>query len=371
MNNTLDHFKNSKFSKYVKENQKYAPILFFVGGFTFDSLTLGRIDRLYDLSILCVHMTLLTATLYFYNIVDNSNWKDSLLERYKTYIPLAIQFFFGALSSAYVIYYSRSVSLSKTFSFFIILVVLLVANEFMKKRMANKYLLFSIYFFVSFTFFSFIIPVFISKVNTLVFIFSGFVSLGLTLYLIHFIFKKSESLKTEIKLKKMFGIIVVIYLTINSFYFFKLIPPVPLALQEGIVAHDVIRKNSDYVVTYQTDSWYVFWREHRSKYIYRPGENIYVFTSIFAPTDIDKLIYHRWKWYNDATEEWEIIEDIGYDITGGRDMGYRGYTYKGNVKQGDWRVEVITEEELILGVIDFEIIVNDELEPVGLVEKKF
>jgi hypothetical protein len=115
----------------------------------------------------------------------------------------------------------------------------------------------------------------------------------------------------------------------------------------------------------------VFWREHRSKYIYRPGENIYVFTSIFAPTDIDKLIYHRWKWYNDATEEWEIIEDIGYDITGGRDMGYRGYTYKGNVKQGDWRVEVITEEELILGVIDFEIIVNDELEPVGLVEKKF
>ena len=57
MNNTLDHFKNSKFSKYVKENQKYAPILFFVGGFTFDSLTLGRIDRLYDLSILCVHIT--------------------------------------------------------------------------------------------------------------------------------------------------------------------------------------------------------------------------------------------------------------------------------------------------------------------------
>jgi len=155
------------------------------------------------------------------------------------------------------------------------------------------------------------------------------------------------------------------------FIFLKLIPPVPLALESGIVAHNVKVENKNYVVTYETDEWYVFWREHRLRFIYNPGEKVYVFTSIFAPTDIEKSIFHRWKWHNDNTDEWEIVEDIGYDITGGRDAGYRGYTFKNNVKQGLWKVEVITEEELILGVIDFEIIISTSSHPIGVIDKKF
>ena len=65
------------------------------------------------------------------------------------------------------------------------------------------------------------------------------------------------------------------------------------------------------------------------------------------------------------------MEDIGYNITGGRDHGFRGYTYKSNVKEGLWKVEVITEEELVLGVIDFEIITDRSLQPKRLVEKRF
>ena len=115
----------------------------------------------------------------------------------------------------------------------------------------------------------------------------------------------------------------------------------------------------------------MFWRKHRLEYIHKPNERVYVFSSIFAPTDIKKLIFHRWKWYNDETGKWEIVEDIGYDITGGRDGGYRGYTYKNNVKPGLWKVEVITEEELVIGVIKFKIIINPALHPKRLVSKKF
>jgi hypothetical protein len=160
------------------------------------------------------------------------------------------------------------------------------------------------------------------------------------------------------------------YSTINLFYFFNLIPPVPLALENGIVAHHIKVENNKYVVTYETDEWYVFWRKHRLKFIYNPGEDVYVFTSIFAPTDIEKSIFHRWNWYNDHTDEWEIVEEIGYEITGGRDAGYRGYTFKNSVKQGLWKVEVITEEELVIGVIDFEIIIGTALPP-RVIEKKF
>lgn len=371
MKRTLVKFRNSAFRKYIQKHQKYAPLIFFIGGFVFDSLTLGRIDRLYDLIVLCLYMFLLTFTLYLYNLADDGKWKNTMLERYEVYFPSAIQFLFGGLSSAYVIYFSRSVSLSNTISFFIILVTLLVANEFLKKRISNKYFQFSVYFFVSFTFFTFIIPVFIKEMNTNIFIFSGLVSLAVTLLLIIVIYIISPSTRAEIRIGKIIGIIFIIYATINLFYFLKLIPPVPLALDSGIAAHNIKVENNNYVVTYETDEWYVFWREHRLKFIYVPGEEVYVFTSIFAPTDIKKSILHRWKWYNDTTDKWEIVEDIGYNITGGRDGGYRGYTYKNNVKQGLWKVEVITEEELIIGVVDFEIIINTSLHPIGIVNKKF
>jgi len=371
MKRILTEFKNSKFHNFIKKHQKYIPIIFFVSGFTFDSLTLGRIDRLYDLIVLSLHMTSLTLTIYLYNLAEDNKWKNTFIEPFQKYFPLAIQFFLGALSSAYVIYYSRSVSLSKTIAFFIILVALLIANEFLKKRISNKYLQFSAYFFVSFTFCTFIIPVLIKVMNTNVFIFSGLVSLILTLALIISLYYLSPSTRAEIRLIKIIGIVFSMYATINLFYFFNLIPPVPLALENAIVAHDIKQKNGKYFVTYETDEWYIFWRSHRLKFIYTPNEKVYLFTSIFAPTDIKKSIFHRWKWYNKNTRKWNFVEDIGYDITGGRDNGYRGYTFKNNIKQGLWKVEVITDEELILGVIDFEIIINPYLQPKGIINKKF
>ena len=371
MKRTLVRYRNSALRQFIRRHQKYAPILFFIGGVIFDTLTLGRIDRTYDLVMLCLHMTNLSITLYLYNLVDDGKWTDTFLDRYVEYFPLIIQFFFGALSSAYVIYFSRSVSLSKTVTFFVILLALLVANEFLKKRIYNKYLQFGVYFFLSFTFFTFMIPVFLAKMNTAIFLISGAVSLGCTIVLIVSIYGSSPSTRAEIHIGKLLGIILGIYAIINFFYFFRLIPPVPLALDAGIVAHNIEVKNGNYIVQYERDDSFVFWRDHRKEFIYEPGDNVYIFSSIFAPTALEKSILHRWKWYNEATSEWEIVEDIGYEITGGRDDGFRGYTFKSNVKEGKWEVDVMTDDELVLGKIDFEIIVNSSKSPYRLIEKKF
>ncbi|WP_339665617.1 DUF2914 domain-containing protein [Maribacter arcticus] len=371
MKRTIVRFKNSAFRDFIRRNAKYAPIVFFIGGFIFDTLTLGRIDRTYDLTILCLHMTSLSIVLYLYNLVDDGKWKNTFLERYEEYFPLAIQFFFGGLSSAYVIYFSRSVSLSKTASFFIILVLLLIANEFLKKRISNKYLQFGVYYFISFTFFTFMIPVFLKELNTTIFLISGVTSLAVTLVLLIFIYGKSPSTRQEIKLGKMIIIILSIYGIINLFYFLKLIPPVPLALDKGIVAHNVTMKDDTYLVSYEPEDSFVFWRKHKLDFAYVPDESVYIFSSIFAPTDLKKAVFHRWKWYNHNTKEWEITEDIGYNITGGRDGGFRGYTYKNNVKPGEWEVQVLTDEEHVLGVIKFEIKEHLNGEPIAIKTERF
>ena len=309
--------------------------------------------------------------IYLYNLADDGKWKNTLLGPYEKFLPLAIQFSFGGLSSAFVIYFSRSVSFTKSFIFFILLVALLLANELLKKRISNKYLQFSIYFFISFTFFTFMIPVILKEMNTSIFILSGLISLGITLSLITFIYRKSPSSRAEINLKKLISILLTIYATINLFYFTNLIPPVPLALDAGIVAHNVQKKGADYIVSYEQNEWYIFWRKHRTQFILRPNESIYVFTSVFAPTAIRKAISHRWKWYDEDKNSWEIVDNIGYEIIGGRDAGFRGYTYKNNAKPGLWKVDVITEENLVLGIIDFEIIMDNDQEPRQLIEKIF
>ncbi|WP_067151116.1 DUF2914 domain-containing protein [Pseudotamlana agarivorans] len=371
MKRKLVRLKNSPLPQFLQKHKKYAPLLFFIGGFIFDTLTLGRIDRLYDLTVLCLHMSALTITLYLFNLADDGKWKNTFLERIEAYFPLAIQFFFGGLSSAFVIYFSRSVSISKTASFFTILVVLLLANELLKKRISNKYLQFSIYYFISFTFFTFMIPVFLRQMGHLIFICSGLVSLGITLTLITVIYRRSPSTRSEIHLGKLITLIVSIYLAINLFYHFKLIPPVPLALQTGIVAHDIQVKNNEYIVTYEKKKPFVFWRDHRSKFVRSNNKPVYIFSSIFAPTALKKSIIHRWQWFDVTKDDWVTYDDISFNITGGRNDGFRGYTYKNNVKPGLWRVEVITQEELVLGIIEFEIIMDANQAPKRLVKKAF
>ena len=248
---------------------------------------------------------------------------------------------------------------------------MLIANEFLKKRISNKYLQFGVYYFISFTFFTFMIPVFLKELNTSIFLISGAVSLVSTLVLLTFIYSKSPSTRKEIKLGKMIAIILVVYGIINLFYFLRLIPPVPLALDKGIVAHDVVLKNGNYEVTYESEESFIFWRKHKLDYNYTPDQRVYIFSSIFAPTDLKKSIFHRWRKYNDKTKEWITVDDIGYDITGGRDGGFRGYTYKSNVTPGEWEVQVLTEEEQVLGVIGFHINLNTDQEPLRLKTSKF
>ena len=66
-------------------------------------------------------------------------------------------------------------------------------------------------------------------------------------------------------------------------------------------------------------------------------------------------IYHIWQLYDNRKEKWITTDKVNYPIIGGRDGGYRGYTYKRNIQTGDWRINVETENEKLLGRISFEI----------------
>ena len=55
-------------------------------------------------------------------------------------------------------------------------------------------------------------------------------------------------------------------------------------------------------------------------------------------------------------DQWTTTDKIGYDIIGGRDGGWRGFTHKKNVGPGRWRIDVMTEDEKIIGRIPMNIV---------------
>jgi len=94
--------------------------------------------------------------------------------------------------------------------------------------------------------------------NTSIFLFSGGDNLSVTLLLILATYFVSPSKRSEIYFGKLFGLIISIYPVINLFYYLKLIPPLPLALDDGLVAHQIRKENNPYVVTHEKDEPYIF-----------------------------------------------------------------------------------------------------------------
>lgn len=357
--------------RFLKENKKYAPVIFFIGGFIWDSLTLGRIDGWYSNTILLTYLICLTICLYIFNLADDDRWENTFLEPYEEYAPLAVQFFLGGLSSAYVIFFFQSVTLTKTMVFFLILLVLLLSNELLKHRISNKYLQFGAYYFVNFTFFTFFLPIVFEAMNTFLFIISGILSLGITLFVIGYIYNQSPSTRREITWWKISTLIISIYLFINTCYYFNLIPPVPLSLQSGVVAYNIDKQDNTFTVGYEKAAFYSIWETYDHTFNYAPKDTVFVFTSIFAPTDLKKSVQHEWKWYDKSIDQWNTTDNIHYEVIGGRREGFRGYTYKENIWPGRWRVNVTTGEGMVLGQIDFTIVHDTTFNKANLTSQKF
>src|SRR5690606_2809869 len=112
-----------------------------------------------DNAILLVYLLSLGALILVATLVEAGRLDRPWSTKYRAAYPAAIQFFMGALFSAFTIYYFQSASLTSTSVFLLLLVGLLVANEFIHRRLLNLYLLFALYYFVAFSFFVFFVPV--------------------------------------------------------------------------------------------------------------------------------------------------------------------------------------------------------------------
>jgi hypothetical protein len=357
--------KNSikaRIKEFYGRHRKYAGITYFGVGFVWDSFTMTRVDSVIDNVILLFYLVIIGVMIFITLRRQCGKAPAAWIQKTEHRFLWAMQFCFGGLFSSYVIFYFKSVSLSRTQFFFLILMLLWIGNEFLEHRLNARVLLAVLYCFCLFSFLAFFLPVITAKVNAWIFLLAGFISLVVSLTLFSFGLR-TEHGEWRRRMMPIAAWIFSTFLAMNILYFANLIPPVPLALKFGGIYHQVTRTPAGYQVEYVPPPWYRFWRNGDDPFYFSRGESVYFYTAIFAPGGIRVPVRHVWS--HKISGEWVQTDRIGFQklLVGGRDGGYRGYTAKTGISPGEWRVEVQTERDQTIGRLDFTVLPSPDPHP--------
>ena len=339
--------------------QRYGPVAGFAIGFVYDTLTLTRIDRIADNLILLGYAMAAGLLITLVGLTERGRSLPAWLGRNQNLLTSAIHFFLGGMLSSFVVFYFKSAGVGQSFVFVVLLIGLMLANEFFADRLHNLKLLIGLYYFCWFAFLTFFVPVVTHVMGTGVFLASGIASFVPPAVVLGIIYRgRRHRLWPEVV--PAASIPLALFLTVTVFYFLNWIPPVPLALKEGGIYRSVRRVGDRYEVQYQKPPWWRFWRQDERDFVYRPGDAAYCFAAVFAPTAFREQVVHHWQ-RRDQTGEWITTDVLTYSVVGGREGGYRGYTVKRNITPGSWRVNVRTLSGRLLGRIAFDVVAGRDL----------
>lgn len=341
----------------------FMPAVFFLSGVTYDTVTLTRIDRLQDNLILLLYLALLgtlivlTGRLGIESPPDREHLASlSPFTRWvlasRPYYPMASQFLLGGLFSAYAIFYSRSTSFTGTAVFFSLLIALLITNEFLRDRLSNLRLLVGLYGVVSFAFFTFFLPVMTGYMNAVVFLVGAGVSVAVTLRVVQLIYRDNPERSKREAIGVTAPTMACIALLVG-FYFMNWIPPVPLSLKFGGMYHEITRTGDQFELSFERQ-WYQVWK--RSDTTFPSNTPIYCFTAVFAPVDLNTTIYHHWYFRPNSDRPFTHADRIPLKISGGREGGYRAYSFKQRLDSGEWRVDVESQDGRIIGQVSIQVV---------------
>ena len=324
-----------------------------VFGFILDSFTLNRPDQLLDNTILLSYLTLAGGVILLMAMRASRGSTEGKLA---PFLPVALQFCFGSLTSGILVLYFRSGTVAQSLLFFLILAALLVGNEFLKSRYAQFRFNIAIFYLLLLCYVELTVPVLLHAIGTVVFLVSGAVSIGV---IAAFLWMLLLSARSElVRHIKPAGVIVgLIFVVFNILYFVNIIPPVPLAMRELGIYHSVLkRSDGTYIALYEPSPWYQFWRDTSKTYTLGTGQSAFCFSSVFAPTDLTAPIFHKWEYMNQTSGEWEARSRISFPISGGRNDGYRGFSVKTALVPGQWRCDVETSGGALIGRMSFTVV---------------
>ncbi len=349
--------KSFEMDELAQWYMRYISPVALIAGFLADNyILLRRVDVWTSHALLFAYLVIAATCIIILNLITTGRIRTKWILTITPLIPVVAQFAFGGLFSGYLSLYSRSASFAASWIFVVLVAALLVGNE----RFVRHYMKFSfqisMFFAVLFSFLIFFLPVVFHSIGPWMFVGSGIVSLAVIALFLRFIgYLMPELLKKE--RTRIARIIAVIFVIFNILFFSNAIPPLPLALKAAGVYHSVERtQDGIFHLGAEAEPWYMNYVPHTRIFHHTPGATAYAYSAVFAPTGISTVILHEWQRYDEPTGEWLTSATVRYPIIGGRDGGYRGYSFYKNVAEGKWRVNVITQYGQLIGRISFTVV---------------
>ncbi len=342
--------------EFYQKYQGHLPALFFVGGFLFDIFTTDRIDQTFSLIQQVSYLFLIMLFFYWELFTPKVFLKEGgfLNKLWKYHVEL-LHFLFGSLLSLYTIFYFKSASLMTSFAFMIFLTAILVINEFPQFQRRGAMIRSTLLALCLSSYLVYLVPVVTAAIGWGAFLLAIILSSSVFILFARFIYLKGDD-KKWIK-KNIFIPGILVNLIFVLLYFFKLLPPVPISLKYIGIYHDIQKPGTEYVLNYERE-WWRFWESGAQTYVYREGDKLYCFVSIFSPTQFSDQM--KLMWLKKTKGAWKKRDSVSLSIKGGRAEGYRGYAYKENFEPGPWQVRVLTSDLREVGRIYFEVV---EAEP--------
>lgn len=326
-------------------------------GVVTDALLFSSVNFKIAFTILFIHFIVSGFVIAFIHLHNAGFFRHRRLRLFRILSPLLLQYTFGALLSGSLIFYWFSSSFTASWPFIVIIVALMLSNDLLKRYYLWIDVQIGVYFFITFSMSVLILPFLLQSVSVPVFLLGGAVSL---LIVSLYIYGLSIFLPIFNEKRKRFAVTVsVIFLVMNTMYFINIIPPVPLNLREAEVAHSVERVNDDYLLFLEEGKLsdrFIFKKRFHSV----EGGRVFFFSSVFAPAWLGTDIFHHWQYYDEDDRRWVTRSRIGFPIVGGRDGGYRGYSFSNSTFPGRWRVLVENSRGQVIGKESFRIIRTEE-----------
>lgn len=346
-------------------------ILIFVGGFLFDVATLNRIDSWLDLGIQLAYLTGLTFLLVGQHRETAGLWHpQGFAAKVWAWNLEALHFFYGGLLSNYVVFYAKSASGLKPLVFFGMLVALMLVNEMPAVRRIGHRLRLGLYAFCVASFMIYFVPVLVGRMGDGIFI----LSLGLAAIVVWGVAgwlarSAAPELRPRYRQALAWPALAVLSL-LALLYALRLVPPVPLSVKFQGIYHNVEKVDGSFVLTSEKPPFWLFWRKQSLPFRLRPGDRPFYAVRIFAPARFHHRIAVRWQEKDARTGRYVLRGRTTTPIAGGRDQGFRTFSYFSNIRPGRWRAGVETEDGRLVGQMSFDVKADGSVEERRWVESR-
>ena len=325
------------------------PVAAFLGGFAWDALTIGQRIRVMDfwrLGAFLLGAALLTLWLARREALGMTapTPEKSRAGRFNAIAwqapYLLLQFFFGGIFSALFILYFKSSGHLGTWLMAAFLGALLVGNEFAGNHYGQRFTLtWALFALNAILLFNFALPHALGSLDPLWF----YASTAAGVVLTHGLRWLAPGRPGRIW--PAWGLAVVLMLAFRL----DMIAPVPLVKRQLAVGQDFVQEAGRYAVQIERAAWWQWWRDQASTLHVPEGGRLYGLSAVFAPLGVTAPPEHRWEVR--APDGWRLVYRRPFQTTGGRDRGFRGYSWVLNPLPGDWRFIVATQDGRTIDIL--------------------